>query len=385
VSAHVPRIALLLALVSCGSDDADGGAVSSGTLSTGGGGTGGSDAVGAGGTAASTGPSSGVSAGGGGGGVPLADVHLVGRFDTTDGTVASWSGSSALTTMKGPTASVRLAGADGIWFEIVVDGVSVGRFETTGGEQLYPLADNLGDGEHTIEIVRRNEAFFGTFELRGFEPVAAIVKTPYPYAHSIELLGDSLTCGYGIEGSSANCNFSGATESAYSAYGLVAARALQAAAHVVCYSGKGVHQNYGGNLDEPMPVLYPRTFVGSATPEWDASRFPAEVVVVNLGTNDFSAALDNGAFVADYVDLLSTVRARHPGAYLLAITWAHWGASKEALVTQAVTTFGDANSGTLRFAIDPNDGLGCDYHTNVVTNEKLGLLLADTLRERLGW
>jgi hypothetical protein len=83
--------------------------------------------------------------------------------------------------------------------------------------------------------------------------------------------------------------------------------------------------------------------------------------------------------------LLTTVRARHPSAFLLAITWAHWGASKEALVTQAVTTFGDANSGTLRLAIDPNDPLGRDDHTNVVTNEKLGLLLADTLRERLGW
>jgi hypothetical protein len=385
---RVAAVVFVVTLLGCGGQGSDGSGAG-GTSASGGAGAGGSEASGAGGAGASmgmgTGAGGGLGTGGGGGGVPVADVHLVGRFDTSDGVVASWSGSSALTTMKGPTASVRLAGGDGIWFEIVVDGASVGRFETTGGEQLYPLASNLGDGEHTIEIVRRNEAFFGTFELLGFEPAEAIVPSPYPYAHSIEFIGDSLTCGYGIEGSSANCNFSGATESAYSAYALVAARELGAAAHVVCYSGKGVHQNYGGNLDEPMPVLYPRTFVGSATPEWDAARFPAEVVVVNLGTNDFSAALDSAAFVADYVELLGTVRERHPGAYLLAVTWAHWGASKEALVTQAVSMFGDTNSGTLRFAIDPNDGLGCDYHTNVVTNAKLGVLLADTLRERLGW
>jgi hypothetical protein len=134
-----------------------------------------------------------------------------------------------------------------------------------------------------------------------------------------------------------------------------------------------------------MPVLYPRTLTDSGDPQWDPSAFPADVVVINLGTNDFSAALDEGAFVADYVSLLGTVRQRHPSAYILAITWANWGGNNEALVEDAVTTFADANSGTLQFSIDPNDGLGCDYHTNVVTNGKLGVLLRDTLQERLGW
>ncbi|NUO49376.1 MAG: SGNH/GDSL hydrolase family protein [Polyangiaceae bacterium] len=317
----------------------------------------------------------------------MADLHLIGRYDQSNGNaVATWSGSSALARFTGSSVSARLSGGDGIWFEIVLDGTSVGRFETSGGEQVYELATGVGAGEHTIEIVRRNEGFFGPFAFIGFEVGGgAIVPSMWPYAHRIEFIGDSLTCGYGIEGPNESCNFSADTESAFSTYAMNAARDLNAAAHLVCYSGKGVHQNYGGDLNEPMPVLYPRTFTDNADPPWNPSDFPADAVVINLGTNDFSAALDDGAFVADYVALLGTVRQRHPSAYILGVTWAHWGGGNEALVTDALAQFGDANSGTLQFSIDPNDGLGCDYHTNVVTNGKLGVLLKDTLQERLGW
>lgn len=280
---------------------------------------------------------------------------------------------------------MRLRAAAGIWFEIVVDGASVGRFETTGGETLHTLATNLSPGEHTVEIVRRNEGFFGSFAFLGFEPTEAVVPSVFPFERRIEFIGDSLTCGYGIEGPNATCDFSGPTESAYSTYAWQASRELDAAAHLICYSGKGVHQNYGGNLTEPMPVLYPRTFTGSADPAWDPSAFAADVVVINLGTNDFSANLDDAAFVADYVELLTTARTRHPSAYLLGVTWAHWGSGNEALVHDALAAFADTNTGTLQFSIDQADGLGCDYHTNVVTNTKLGTLLADTLRDRLGW
>ena len=92
----------------------------------------------------------------------------------------------------------------------------------------------------------------------------AVVPSPWPYSHRIEFIGDSLTCGYGIEGAKATCGFAGDPESAFSTYAMTASRDLDAAAHVICFSGKGVHQNYGGDLNEPMPVLYPRTLTGSA-------------------------------------------------------------------------------------------------------------------------
>ena len=366
----------------------EGSSSGSGGSASGAGGQGGSPVSSTGGQGgmAQTSSSSGGGEGAAGGGAVLSDVHLVGRYDVeATAPRATWSGASALATMMGPSAAVRLSAPAGLWFEIVIDGQSVGRFETSAGEVTYPLADALSRGPHTVEISRRNEGFFGIHEFLGFEPASAIVPSPSPYNVRLEFIGDSLTCGYGIEGASANCSFSGATESAYSSYALVAARELSAAAHLICYSGKGVHQNYGGNTVEMMPELYPRTLTDSPMPVWTPEQFAAQVVVINLGTNDFSAALDESAFVEDYVALLSTARTRHPQAYLLGITWAHWGASKEALVEDAFAGLADSNSGTLRFSIDSADGLGCDYHTNTVTNQKLGLLLANTLQERLGF
>lgn len=372
------------AVFACGEGATPAGAGGSGsatTTSAGAGAQGGDPSTGP------TGAGGAIAAGGAGGAPEAAEVHLIGRFDASGAAPrATWSGSTALARFTGSEIAARLDGASDLWFEIVIDGSSVGRFVTTGGEQLYPLASGLSAGEHVVEIVRRNEGFFGAFSFLGFEPTGgALVASPSPHEHRIEFIGDSLTCGYGIEGSSATCNFSGSTESAYATYAMIASRDLGAAAHLVCYSGKGVHQNYGGDLVEPMPALYPRTLTGDANLAWDPADFAAEAVVVNLGTNDFSAALDDAAFVADYVTLLETVRSRHPAAYLLAITWAHWGAGNEALVADALATFNDENAGTLRFSIDPADGLGCDYHTNLVTNAKLGTLLTSTLQERLGW
>lgn len=109
------------------------------------------------------------------------------------------------------------------------------------------------------------------------------------------------------------------------------------------------------------------------------------MVVINLGTNDFSAAIDGAAFTADYVELLTLVRSNYPAATIIAVTWAHWGAGNEALVHGAVDNFADPNVLETRFAIDGADGWGCDYHPSAVTHQKLGAQLTELLQIELGW
>jgi len=306
--------------------------------------------------------------------------HYMGRFEfpAEGGPRASWSGSTARTRIDGTSVSIGLDGPSGIHFQAVVDGAPTEVFVTLSGAQSYVVASGLPAGEHEIEVVRRNEGYFGIVEYTGFELGAdtSVVDTPWPYELHIEFIGDSLTAGYGVECANGDENFSAPTQSAYASYAMVAARELQASAHLIAYSGRGVYQNYGGNLDEPMPVLWPRLFTTQAEPQWDASAQPADVVVVNLGTNDFSAPISNENFVGAYVALLQDVRTRYPAATIIGISWAHWGSESESWVTDAVDQFGDANSTTERFVIDANDGWGCDYHTNVVSNQKFGEQLA---------
>jgi hypothetical protein len=363
-------------LAACGdsgdstTDGAGGGSTSSVTTSTGGGG-------------------GGPGTGGGGGEPPTELVHRVGRFDDTDPARPSftWSETSFATTVDCGELSVELDGASSVFFQVVVDGVPTSVFQTTGGDATYPILSGAPSGPHDVEIHRRNEGFFGAVQFVGFVPGTgcALVPTPSPYEHRLEFIGDSITCGYGVEGADANCSFSGETESAYETYAAIASRNVKAAAHLVAYSGKGVYQNYGGDMTELMPELWLRTLTDDPTKPWDFSSFVPEAVVINLGTNDFSVAIDGDAFIGAYVDLLSSVREKYPAAAIFAVRWAHWGATSEGYVTTALDQFGDTNAYGVEFAIDSADGFGCDYHPSLVTHQKLGAQLTQVFHDTLGW
>jgi hypothetical protein len=279
-----------------------------------------------------------------------------------------------------------MAGADGVFFQIVVDGMPTGTFVTSGGDGTYELASGLPRGIHDVEIHRRNEGFFGNSQFIEFVAVdGTLVESPSPYAHRMEFIGDSITCGYGIEGPDEFCNFTGDTESAYTTYAAIASRNVGAAAHLVACSGKGVFQNYGGDTNEPMPAIYDRTLTSDAMPVWDFQSFVPEAVVINLGTNDFSAPIQESDFVGAYVDLLTTVRGHYPMAAIFCVTWEHWGAQNQGYVSSAVTQFADANVHEVEFTIEAADGWGCDYHPSLATHAKLGALLTTELERTLGW
>lgn len=318
---------------------------------------------------------------------PSARVHFVGRFDRTPpgpGATSTWSGTTFRARVEGTGATIRLDGAAGVYFEVRVDGVRERVFSTQRGPHAYRLFAGRPKAAYEVEVYRRNEAAAGKITYRGWDvDDGAIVPTPWPYRRRIEVLGDSITCGYGTEGPK-GCTFSAATESAYVGYAAVAARALDASAHLICFSGKGLIQNYGGGTHEPMPTLYGRTLLHDDTDTWDFARYPADVVVVNLGTNDISAPLDHDAFVVAYVGLLTRVRRRQPGALIVAIRWAHWGQSRQHLISDAVANVDDDHLLEVPFRIDRDEGLGCDAHPSAQTHARLGAELAAAIEARLG-
>lgn len=316
----------------------------------------------------------------------LAPVHFVGRFDRDPpgpGATSTWSGTAFHARVRGTGASLRLSGASGVFYEVRVDGERARVFSTQKGERSYPLFNGRPLATYDVEVYRRNEASAGKSTYRGFEVTGGeLVPSPPPYAHRIEVLGDSITCGYGTEGPR-GCHFSHATESAYVSYAAVAARELNASAHLVCFSGKGLIQNYGGGKHEPMPQLYGRTLLHDKRDTWDFGRYRADAVVINLGTNDISAELEHDDFIDAYVALLERARKLHPKAWLVAIRWEHWGTSKQHLVSDAVKRFADPRLLEIQFNIKRDEGMGCDAHPSAETHARLGKRLADLLRDRL--
>jgi len=316
-------------------------------------------------------------------------IRYVGRHDASDpGHVRmGWSGVGAVFRFTGTDASVRLDDK-GRYFTVVVDGAVQATLATSPGEQSYPLAQGLPAGEHTIELYRRTEGSFGPTVLLGVDLEGELLAPP-PVQRRIEIVGDSITCGYGNEGA-APCKFSAETENHYLTYGAVAARALGAELSTVAWSGKGVVNNYGDDVFEPLPTIYDRLLASDAAP-WDFSWQP-DAVVINLGTNDFSTGNDppEGVFVPAYVGFLEHLRAVYPDAFILAIAPTLFGAEVQLVagyLQSAVEQRHADGDAAVAFA-DVNVewiGSGCDGHPTVATHAAMGAKLAETLQAQMGW
>jgi lysophospholipase L1-like esterase len=320
-------------------------------------------------------------------------VRYIGRVDRT-GTEArfEWSGTGIVWRFQGTEASIRLDDAAG-FFSVLVDGVEQPRLATTPGEALYPIASGLSDGEHTIELQRRTEALFGTTRVLGVElGGGTLLPPPAPSDRRIEIIGDSITCGYGNEGADQYCSFSADTENHYLTYGAIAARNLGAELSAVAWSGKGVVYNYDTDTWEPMPELYARTLPNDTASVWDFSWQP-HVVVIHLGNNDFSTDGDPppATFTSAYEGLLADVRAKNPTAHIIAmmptgLSGADLDAAQSGIdaAVQARNAAGDANveAWSMTFA---SEGWGCDWHPSLQTHASMGAALTTKLSEAMGW
>lgn len=316
-------------------------------------------------------------------------IHYVGRVDVSDPARVrmGWSGVGAVVRFTGTGASVTLDD-HGRWFTVVVDGAVQQPLKTTGGAQTYPLAAGLAPGEHTIELYRRTEGSFGETAILGFTIDGELLAPP-PVTRRIELIGDSITAGYGDEGV-APCSFSAETENHYLTYGAIAARALAAELHTIAWSGKGVIYNFGDDKTDPLPNLYDRLQATDGAP-WDFSWQP-DVVAINLGTNDFSTGGDppEATFVGAYVTFLTHLRAVYPNAQILLLAPSLFGGEVD-LVAGYLESVVAARHGAGDLAVDFADinvqwlGSGCDGHPDLATHAAMADNLIAELQARLGW
>lgn len=319
-----------------------------------------------------------------------ATIHFIGRFDFTDPQKPrfAYPGSTITTRFSGTGLTVALDdGNHGNRFDVTVDGVLGPLLVTSSGKTTYTIASGLPAGEHDVVIARRTESFVGTTTFGGFSG-APLVATAGP-TRLVEIIGDSISCGYGILCDDPTVGFSPETEAETLAYGALTAKALSAARVTVAYSGKGITQNYGGDKTDLMPEVWDRTFADDASSVWDFSYTP-DVVVVHLGTNDFWNGDPGADFVTRYEAFVQKIRGRYPAAQILvALSPMLEGANRttcRGYLQKIVTDSNDAKVSFVEFAQqNASDGLGCDYHPNLVTNQKMALVLESKIRAVTGW
>ena len=370
--------------------------------------------------------SCGRSAGASDAGSPDGSIRLIGRFDPPRGQPVrfAWSGSSFEVRFSGPSLAMRLRAAPVVPasrpppndlppspfarstpYSVSVDGAPPTVLDVSSDQERYELASGLDPTRpHEVVVLREAEANAGVHELLGVDlgPGGRLLE-PRPRPYRIEVVGDSISCGYGVLGADAHCGFSYATERASEAYGARLGRALDADVTTVCSSGRGVIRNYDGSTTDTMPELFELALPWTSPPvPWSfAAVPPPDAVVLNLGTNDFLGGggrpLDLAAFEDAYVRFARRVREVYPRAFVLVTTSPMLHAepspsgpgtvkdlARERLEHAVArrTAEGDTRIELIRLD-DESSHWGCDYHPDSAMNARIAARLETPLRAQL--
>lgn len=271
----------------------------------------------------------------------------------------------------------------------------------------YTVFESETEQQVTVRVTKLSEAAMSTVGIREIAVDAAEGIQPTPrQVHTIEFIGDSITCGYGVDDEEALHPFSTATEDVTKAYAYLTAEQLGADYSMVCYSGYGIITGYTENdqklTTHLLPDYYEKAgksegrFGGTLLPQeaaWEFSRFTPELIVINLGTNDDSYTKDDPAKQADYAEnyvaFLQKVRRNNPDSTILC-TLGIMGDRLYPHLEQAVARYsresGDSRISAMKFEVQLEaDGYAVDYHPSRATHRKAADKLAAEIRRLMGW
>lgn len=190
---------------------------------------------------------------------------------------------------------------------------------------LLPIAGGLQGGKnYTLRVFNSLEPSYegtvgspGTVTFYGFLTDGDALAPSAPKPRNIEIVGDSITVGYGSLGGGP-CTATPYTEDNFYTYDRYLCDNFTANCTVVAFSGKGMYENCCDN-GETMPAYYLQTLGGASySQDWDFGRFTPDAMLINLGTNDFNHDAGQAwewAFTSTYVQFIRNVTALHyPGA-----------------------------------------------------------------------
>lgn len=261
------------------------------------------------------------------------NIKYVGRWDTSISTVATsyWGGAYLQTNFTGRTVKIKLGGYAN--FYVSIDQHTDVAYFASGTVNLTTTP--LANGTHTLRVASKSEGdsvrFQGLILDSGAKTVAPVISSTL-----IEFVGDSVTAG------------ATTAEQALNAYGWLIGEQLkvrhtQIAQSGICLTDK-VHcgsPNHIGMITQFYKLQTP-SYLNS--PDWNFSRYQANVVVINLGTNDQKYGVSDSTFQTNYITFLKGVRAKYPHAIILALRgFKGLKAAPTLAAVRAVNATGDRN------------------------------------------
>jgi lysophospholipase L1-like esterase len=319
-----------------------------------------------------------------------ANSRLIGRFDTsaTGKAQFTWPGSAIEFSFEGSNASINLHSAERVRFEVNVNGEKKTLW-VDASTTNYPLATDLAAGKHTIRLTRVSESSAGVTALTSDPQTdGQLLAAPQAPDRQLLVIGDSITAGYGVEGDSAQCKYSLDTSTQQLTYAALAAQKLQADLQAIAWSGIGAWRAYGEETPTSPTILtrYQRTLANDENSRWDVTQYQPDAVIINIGTNDFWQGSVTEAYSQGMSQLIAQVQSDYAGKPVYLMVSPMLGGEARSSQTEILLSLTNEGIHLLDAGkIEAEDGLGCDYHPNLTTQQRLADAVGERLAKDLGW
>ena len=246
-------------------------------------------------------------------------IRILGRtMKNSSGNIHfDWPGVSVKFNFSGSYCALKMDDSGKNFYNVFIDDLPL-ALHSVYSDTILVLAENLPQGKHSLTLTKRTEGNQGLAEFKGviLSGEGSLLSPPESASRKIEFIGNSITCGYGAESETKTEAFKAETENNYKSYAAIIGRAFDAECHMIAHSGQGVVRNYGyADPVSPytMPDRYRQVLDNKPEPAWNFSDWVPDMVVINLGTNDFSTAPhpQESVFNRAYTNLISFIRANY--------------------------------------------------------------------------
>ncbi|NLC92894.1 MAG: SGNH/GDSL hydrolase family protein [Treponema sp.] len=272
----------------------------------------------------------------------------------------------------------------------------------TKPEETFTIFESDKPQTVCIKVLKLSECAFSyaglvNVEIEG-KLIHSVNKNPST-EKKILFIGDSITCGYGIEGVFEKDTFTTQQERPDLAYAFQTAKKLNADFNLVSWSGIGLISKYvDESINIPdtsivMPGLFPYTDkscqsrLGLEPEVWDNSKFSPDIVVINLGTNDASFVRKIEERRLSYVNSLflfiENIHRIHQNAKIcccLGVMGQDLCDSIDEAINLFKKEFPSAKIKSVKFPVQSDtDGIAADWHPSSKTHIKMSEILAKEL------
>lgn len=321
-------------------------------------------------------------------------VKWMGRAVVEDGTVTlDWSGMGFEICVKGGSVKAKIFSLDNgdtncVWVGVYADGLQIDKIRLQSGTKWYTLIEDLPKDRQTrIKLVKLSEAQQGTAIIHALEADGMLVA-PVTKPRRIVWIGDSITAGFGVH-AKADDPFTTETQDITATYGYLLSEEFNAEAHFIAASGHGVATSNGGSTTEGLlPKIYSKLrFSSSDTQKYDFNRFPADLIVVNLGTNDVAGGSDSKRLRDGIRAFLGELRRCNPKS---SIVWVYGFMidGKMNDIKQEVENFAAIDKNTYFVKANKISGsgeIGAVGHPSAAAHKRFSKELKNELTGILGW